>query len=91
MCEWLRYLFLGGDEVSGECWSGPPTVQAWMTSHDTDAAGLGRHFWQQMTKLVLPGLNRARAWARPSSLLLLCERASEREIVAGVANVHILC
>lgn len=53
-----EYIFLGGDEVSGECWSGSPTVQAWMTAHNMNSSGLGRYFWQQMTKQVLPHLNK---------------------------------
>lgn len=53
-----EYLFLGGDEVDGECWSGSPSVQAWMTKRDMNASGLGRYFWQQMTKEVLPKLDR---------------------------------
>eukprot|EP01051_Picozoa_sp_SAG22_P010823 SAG22_NODE_995_length_6117_cov_3.445995_3_plen_328_part_00 len=45
-------------EVSGDCWSGSPSVQKYMTAHNMDAKGLGRYFWQQLTKQVLPGLNR---------------------------------
>ena len=55
-----QYLFLGGDEVSGDCWSGSPTVQSWMTRHGMNATQLGRYFWQQMTSRVLPKLNKVR-------------------------------
>ena len=54
-----KNLFLGGDEVSGTCWSGSPTVKAWMDAHNMNSTGLGRYFWQQLTAQVLPGLNRA--------------------------------
>jgi hypothetical protein len=29
-----------------------------MKEHNMNASGLGRHFWQQVTAQVLPGLNR---------------------------------
>eukprot|EP01047_Picozoa_sp_COSAG01_P011724 COSAG01_NODE_515_length_16042_cov_8.646553_10_plen_362_part_00 len=51
-------LFLGGDEVKGACWSGSPTVKKWMDAHSMNASSLGRHFWQQVSQKVLPGLNR---------------------------------
>jgi N-acetyl-beta-hexosaminidase len=53
-----KNLFLGGDEVQGTCWSGSPTVKAWMDAHNMNSSDLGRYFWQQLTAQVLPGLNR---------------------------------
>ena len=75
-----EYLFLGGDEVSGNCWSGSPTVQAWMTQHKMDATQLGRYFWQQMTSRVFPKLNRVRASC--------CHAASTNAILSIISWTH---
>ena len=51
-----EYLFLGGDEVSLDCFDNSPTIAAWMKQHQMNASELQTHFWQQMTKLVFPKL-----------------------------------
>lgn len=59
-----EYLFLGGDEVQPNCWSGSKSVQAWMTERGMNTTSLGRFFWQQLTSRVLTKLNRTiGSWA----------------------------
>jgi hexosaminidase len=53
------YVFLGGDEVDQSCFSGSPTVAAWMADNGiADGAELQSYFWQQITKQVMPELDK---------------------------------
>jgi hypothetical protein len=53
-----EYLFLGGDEVGLDCWTGSPTVSAWMKARGMNATELQSFFWREIAVRVLPLLNR---------------------------------
>jgi hypothetical protein len=48
-CSWVPFMPTS---------QGSPSVKKWMDAHSMNASGLGRYFWQQLTKQVLPSLNR---------------------------------
>jgi hexosaminidase len=53
-----EWLFLGGDEVSVDCFDNSPTIAAWMKARGFNASQTQQYFWQQMTALVFPHLNK---------------------------------
>lgn len=53
------FVFLGGDEVNAECFTGSPSVTQWMEDNGVaDGVALQAYFWQQVTAQVLPNLNK---------------------------------
>lgn len=53
-----KYLFLGGDELSVDCFEQSPSIAAWMKARGLNASGTQQYFWQQMTAKVFPSLNK---------------------------------
>lgn len=51
-------LFLGGDELSVDCFDNTPTIAAWMKEHGLNASSTQQYFWQEMTAKVFPKLNK---------------------------------
>ena len=52
------FLFLGGDELATTCFDNSPNISSWMKAKGMNASSTQQYFWQQMTELVFPHLNK---------------------------------